>query len=934
MSIRIYKLAKELKLDSKRLVEVCPKVGITGKGSALASLTEEEADKVKSYIGGKPSSEGGQGVQVAPAPKKSAAKEEETSRSQPEINTTQEASSTAESVAEASASETKQSEGSKSSSAKVAPRRGKSSKAPEPAPLRREDYIAPGGAPLRRPSMGNQPAAASKKPVTSSSETASKKKAPAPKPTVRMAPMPAAPKQKPPKKTKEPEPQKPELRLPPDMLKKRAQQSAAGGATADPGSGSRGLSDRIRKSKSDSGSSKKSEAKGFEDFSGDTSGRVKRGGGGGGLLGGREERQLARQQKKKKDTPRRGSRNRLNMDDDVPASRGRSGRRKLVRQRNSGSTAAPRKGSIAIQMPCTVRSFSEAIGVSVAQVLRKLMQLGSTRANINAELDFETAELLAAEMEVDIELKQPMSAEDELFTKVKQMEEESTDLKPRAPVITFLGHVDHGKTSLLDRIIGIDVVSGESGGITQHIRAYHLKKNGNPFTFVDTPGHEAFTEMRARGADVTDIAVLVVAADDGVMPQTEEAISHARAANVPIIVALNKIDLQGVDPQKVMHQLAMNELQPSEWGGDVEVVPTSAITGEGIDDLLEMISTIAELHELKAPAEEPVYGTCLEAELHEGRGVVAKMILQSGTLRQGDAIVCGTGYGKVKSMYDTLKPSKIYQEVGPSFTINLTGLDEAPQAGEKFYRVDDITKAREIAETRRTRRQAETQADTPSPKVTLESLADALEAKTLDTLNLILRADTRGSIEAIKKELGKLHNDEVQVRILQATVGGITEADVYLGDASNAIIVGFNVVEDDAARNLAKTRGVQIRRYDVIYEITEHIKQALERKLKPEEKTVELGRALVQKTFSISRVGTIAGCLVLTGIIQRDGRARLIRDSRVIGDYPLDSLRRVKDDAREVKQGLECGIRLGGYNDIKEGDVLEVYRTEEVARTL
>jgi translation initiation factor IF-2 len=555
-----------------------------------------------------------------------------------------------------------------------------------------------------------------------------------------------------------------------------------------------------------------------------------------------------------------------------------------------------------------------------------------TSVGINTVLEMETVELLAVELGAEVELKQPFNLEDQILSAIDKQEDTPEQLEPRPPVITFLGHVDHGKTSLLDKIIGIDVASGESGGITQHIRAYEIERGGRKIAFVDTPGHEAFTEMRARGANVTDIAVLVVAADDGVMPQTEEAISHARAAGVPIVVALNKIDLPSVNIERIYQQLATAGLLPTDWGGDVEVVKTSAINGTGIDELLETLFTIAELADLKSNPHRPGVGTCLEAEVHEGRGVVAKLIVQKGTLKVGDAIVCGTATGHVKAMYDTLDRNKRLPSAGPSTPISLTGLDIAPQAGERFYVLGDIAQARQIAVKRLDQSRQAVLGAAPA-HVTLENLFDRLGHQEAPTLNIILRADTRGSIEAIQKEFTKLEHPEVKIKVLQATVGGVSEADVHLADASDAVIIGFNVVPDEGARNLAEHKGVQIRRYDIIYKVTEDLRKALEGMLEPEKREAELGRALVQRTFVISRLGTIAGCRVLSGTVQRNARMRIIRDSRVIGDYPIDSLKREKDDAREVREGMECGIKLAGFNDVKEGDVLEAYRIEEVART-
>jgi translation initiation factor IF-2 len=560
--------------------------------------------------------------------------------------------------------------------------------------------------------------------------------------------------------------------------------------------------------------------------------------------------------------------------------------------------------------------------------------------NINAPIPEEYVELIASELGLDVEFKAPASLEERLLSRFAGEEDDPETLQPRPPIVTVLGHVDHGKTSLLDKIIGSNVVAGEAGGITQHIRAYLIPtKDGRHVSFVDTPGHEAFTEMRARGANVTDIAVLVVAADDGVMPQTEEAISHAKAAEVPIVVAMNKIDLPAADEQKVLQQLATANLLPSEWGGDVEVIRTSAVTGQGIDTLLETLLVTAELHEYKANPDKPARGMCLEAEQESDRGVIAKLMVQDGTLKEGDVIVCGGAHGRVKAMFDTLRPRQKLKTAGPSVPVNITGLDQAPQAGDRFYVLEDIGEARELAVERQLATREQTLSGV-STKVSFEEFQQQLaegrlgQAEDVSTLNLIIRADVRGSIEAILKELDKFHHPEVKVKVLQASVGGITVADVTLAHASGAVVVGFNVIPDEAARALAEARQVEIRRYDIIYKLTDDIKALLEGKLKPEEKVVELGAALVKQAFSISRVGTVAGCQVLRGTIERGSRIRVNRDNRTIGDYALDSLRREKDDVKEVSRGMECGIRLAGFNDIKEGDLLEAYKIEEVARTL
>jgi translation initiation factor IF-2 len=612
-------------------------------------------------------------------------------------------------------------------------------------------------------------------------------------------------------------------------------------------------------------------------------------------------------------------------------------RRNRPRIRRKGTnTAAPRKERVQLELPCTVRSFCEATGVSMSDVMKTLMSMGMM-ININSQMDLETAELIATELSLEIELKASESLEDELITEIEEQQDEAESLVARAPIVTFLGHVDHGKTSLLDSLIGINVAKGEAGGITQHIRAYSVDKDGRSVTFVDTPGHEAFTEMRARGANVTDIAVIVVAADDGVMPQTEEAISHAKAAEVPIVVVLNKIDLQGIDVNRIMTQLTEHGLTPSEWGGDVEVVKTSALTGEGMDELLETLLTVAELNEYSANPNRSALGVCLESEQHGDKGVVAKMVILNGTLRVGDIIVCGPAHGRVRSMHDTLTNKPITQ-AGPSVPISLTGLDTPPGAGDRFHVLKDITQAREIAGKREDEYSRQSLSGITT-KVSFDSFQDMLAGGTLGgeqraRLNLIIRADARGSLEAIDKELSKFDHPEVEIRVLQRAVGGITLADATLASASDAVILGFNVIPDEKARQLADQRNIEIRRYNVIYKLTDDIRMMIEGRLKPEERVVELGRALVKQVFTISRVGTIAGCYVAQGSIQRGCRIRVSRDQRVIGDYQLDTLRRIKEDVKEVPRGMECGIRLQGFNDIKQDDVLEAYRIEEVARKL
>jgi translation initiation factor IF-2 len=802
--------------------------------------------------------------------------------------------------------------------------------------MRREDYIAPGGVSGRIPVVEIKAERSGGESRKKTSDGDGAKPPSRGAPAIKLAPMPAsiAPPVKP--VEKELAPQKPDLKLPVDAIragrsgakplsehlrkheqKRKAESGRPGGDRGGPGGPpvpQLPLAEETGRERSRRGPRPAAaKAAGSPDEFASA-------------LGGREARQLIR---KRTATPVR----KPGMgEDEEPVVTHRRALTRLKRT-GKGSTAAPRKGKIVLQLPATVRTFSEAAGVSASQVLRKLLDMGfGLGTKISDTIDPETVELLAVELGAEVELRQAVNLEDQLLSVLDNDAEPPESLKPRPPVITFLGHVDHGKTSLLDKIIGIDVASGESGGITQHIRAYEIEKSGRQISFVDTPGHEAFTEMRARGANVTDIAVLVVAADDGVMPQTEEAISHARAANVPIVVALNKIDLPGVDIQRIFQQLATAGLLPTEWGGDVEVIKTSAHTGQGLDDLLETLFTIAELHDLKANPDRSAVGTCLEASIHEGRGVVAKMIVQKGTLKVGDAIVCGTATGHVKAMYDTLDTNRRIPAAGPSTPVNLTGLDTPPQAGERFYVLQDIGQARQIAEKRRQESRQSVLGTAPT-HVTLETLFDKLGEDEVKQFNMILRADTRGSIEAIQKELTKLEHPEVKIKVLQATVGGVSEADVHLADASDAVIFAFNVVPDEKARTLADNRKIQIRRYEIIYKLTEDLRAALEGMLTPERREAELGRVIVQRTFSNSRVGTIAGCRVIAGTIPRNGRMRVIRDSRVIGDYPVESLRREKEDVREVREGFECGIKLAGFNDVKEGDVLEAYKIEEVART-
>jgi len=648
---------------------------------------------------------------------------------------------------------------------------------------------------------------------------------------------------------------------------------------------------------------------------------------------GRDSRQRARNERAEKRKTTRaeevkiiGGKRILEDDDGRP-------RKTLVHIKRKLKGTMPRKGKVELIPPISVRSLSEAIGVKSGELLFKLVAHGMpTSINLNTIVGPDMAELLAVEYGAEIDIKRPPTFEEQMLARY-ETPEGPEDLRPRAPIVTVMGHVDHGKTSLLDKIRESDIVSTEAGGITQVIRAWRVEHGGRPITFLDTPGHEAFTKMRARGANVTDIAVIVVAADDGVMPQTEEAISHAKAAGVSLVVAINKVDLPSANLNRTRQQLYGLNVLPDNMGGDTPFVETSAATGKGIHELLDQLSVVAEMKELKANPNRPAKGTVLEAMLSEGEGVRATLLIREGTLRRGDVVLCGHAYGRVRQMYND--HGVPLDEAGPSIPVRITGLDEAPNADDSFQALPDLAIARHLADSRKTKIQEASQ--TKRAHITLENVADAKIAE----LKIILKADFKGSIEAIKKEMGKFSHDEVKLRILHAAVGGITESDVLLALTSpqDTIVVGFNVVPDERAMAMAEDKGVQIREYEIIYKLTDDIKLALEGKLKPREDIIHLGRAVVRKTFKISKVGTIAGCHVTQGTIERSAKIRLIREGVVI--FPptdrtagLESLKRVKDDAREVREGFECGIKIAGYDDLKVGDIIEAYRIEQVQRTL
>jgi translation initiation factor IF-2 len=591
------------------------------------------------------------------------------------------------------------------------------------------------------------------------------------------------------------------------------------------------------------------------------------------------------------------------------------------------------KGKVELETPITVRTLSEALGVKHGELLMKLVGHGAPRTiTINSSVEPAMAELVAIEYGREIEFKKQANVED-AATYVLEQEDRPEDMRPRAPIVTIMGHVDHGKTSLLDKIRASNVVATEAGGITQVIRAWRVEHNGKPITFLDTPGHEAFTKMRARGAQVTDIAVIVVAADDGVMPQTKEAVQHAKAAGVSLVVAINKVDLPSANVERTKRSLYDLNVLPDNMGGDTPFVETSAATGKGIDDLLEAISLVAELKELKANPNKPARGTCLEASLSEGEGVRATLLIGEGTLRRGDVVLCGATYGRARQLYNDL--GKPIEEAGPGVPVRLIGLDDVPNADDPFVVLPELTTARAIAE-QRSDKMLEAAQPTRVP-ITLEKLGEAQ----ITELKVILKADYRGSIEAIRKELEKLVHEEVRVRVLEEGIGHITESDVWLALTSpeDTMIVGFNAVPDDRARALAEEKGVEIREYNIIYNLTNDIKAALEGKLKPKEEVIHLGRAVIRETFKVSRVGTIAGCYVTQGVIRRNAKVRVIREGVVV--YPpaertagLESLKRYKDDVSEVREGFECGMKIAGYDDVKVGDVIEAYRVEQVQRTL
>ncbi|MDN8589635.1 translation initiation factor IF-2 [Paenibacillus sp. 11B] len=579
---------------------------------------------------------------------------------------------------------------------------------------------------------------------------------------------------------------------------------------------------------------------------------------------------------------------------------------------------------IIVRGDMTVGETAKLLHKDASEVIKKLIAMG-VMATINQELDIETILLLAGEFGVEVEVK--IVLEDDRFETLEE-NDEPADLQSRPPVVTIMGHVDHGKTTLLDAIRSTNVTGGEAGGITQHIGAYQVEINNKKITFLDTPGHEAFTAMRARGAQVTDITIIVVAADDGVMPQTVEAINHAKAAGLPIIVAVNKIDKPGADPDKVKQELTNYELVPEEWGGDTIFVNVSAKQRMGLEGLLEMILLVAEVNEYKANPDKRARGTVIEAELDKGRGPVARILVQHGTLKVGDAFVAGNCFGRVRAMVND--KGRRLKEAGPSTPVEITGLTEVPGAGDPFMVFEDERKARSIADKRAiTQRESDLGTNT---RVTLDDLFQHIKDGEIKDLNVIIKGDVQGSVEALKGSLAKIEVEGVRVKIIHSGAGAITESDIILAAASNAIVIGFNVRPDNQAKSTADQEQVDIRLHRVIYSVIEEIEQAMKGMLDPIYKEKVIGHAEVRSTFSISKVGTIAGCMVTSGKITRSAEARVIRDGIVLYEGKLDSLKRYKDDAKEVAQGYECGITLDKYNDLKEGDVIEAFIMETVQR--
>lgn len=610
-------------------------------------------------------------------------------------------------------------------------------------------------------------------------------------------------------------------------------------------------------------------------------------------------------------------------DDDVI----RGGKRSRVKKPSAQQMMAPIKIENAYMAGDTivVRDLCEKIGKTSGEIIKKLFMLGNM-ATINSEIDFDTAQLICSDFDITLEKKPEQSAEDALIA--EDFDDTEENLQPRPPVVTIMGHVDHGKTSLLDYIRKSRVTAGEAGGITQHIGAYTVKVNDRQITFLDTPGHEAFTAMRARGTQATDIAVLVVAADDSVMPQTIESINHAKAAEVPVIVAINKMDKPAANPERVKEDLTKYGLVCEEWGGDTIVVPVSALTGQGVDDLLEMILLQADTMELRANPNRNAKGVIIEAKLDKARGPLATVLLQNGTLHVGDNIIAGMAAGRIRALINDR--GERVQQAGPAMPVEIMGFDEVPSAGDEMIAVGDDHLSRQVAQERREKLKASREAT--AAKVSMDNLFASIEAGKVTTLNLIIKADVQGSVEAVKQAMEKLSNDEVKVRVLHSGAGAITKDDVNLASAFNAIIIGFNIRPDASARETAEKEKVDVRLYTVIYKAIEDMEAAMKGLLAPEYREVLLGHAEVRSVFKITGAGIIAGSYVQDGKMQRNANVRLLRDNVVVFEGKLSSLKHLKDDVKEMAAGYECGMSLEGHNDIKEGDIVECFVMEEIPR--
>jgi len=596
-------------------------------------------------------------------------------------------------------------------------------------------------------------------------------------------------------------------------------------------------------------------------------------------------------------------------------------KKEMYKHKEKLKSNAKEENIILYNSDMTVSDLANILNISVTEIIKKLMNLG-IMMTINSKIDYDAAEIIASEYKKELRREE---TRDETNFEEFEIVDKAEDLQERPAVVTIMGHVDHGKTTLLDTIRKSDVVSGEAGGITQHIGAYQVTYNDKKITFIDTPGHEAFTEMRARGASITDIVIIIVAADDGVMPQTIEAIDHAKAAKVPIIVAINKIDKPNANPDRIMTEMANNGLTPEEWGGDVMFVPISAKTGEGIDNLLERILLIAEMSELKANPNRYALGSVIEAKIDKNVGSVVTLLIQNGTLRLGDPIVVGNSFGKIRTLKNDKGENLV--EALPSTPVSITGLNEVPSAGDRFFCFESEKKAKMIAEERKIK--AKTNSLHTSHPTSLDEIFSKIN-EGVKEINILLKADVKGSEEAVKNSLLKIDVSGVRVNIIRSSVGAITESDIILAGASNAIIIGFNVRPNNKIMEFAKERNVEIRLYNIIYKVVEEIEQAMIGSLDPTYEEKVLGEATVRKIFKFSKIGTIAGSYITSGIIKRDAKARIIRDGIVIYDGKINSIAREKDQVKEVKQGLECGITIENYNDIKENDIIEAYEIVEV----